>query len=231
MLRAVVFDLDYTLAVPSRTREVILQDATAEADAPELSREAYLEAHSENLTRETREPIFADLLEGRETDADPETLAKTYRETIAESLEALPGVEAMLEDLAAEYRVGLLTNGPVRAQRDKLETLGWEDAFDAALVTGELEAGKPDPRAFEAITTELDVDPAEALYVGDDVEADVAGGTNAGLSVVQVLLEDGPGKDPRADAAVEQSAIADSLPEIVASLERRVGVPSDASNR
>ncbi|APX96282.1 HAD family hydrolase [Natronorubrum daqingense] len=231
MLRAVVFDLDYTLAVPSRTREMILQDATAEAGAPELSREAYLEAHGENLTRETREPIFADLLEDRETDADPATLAKTYRETIAESLEALPGVEAMLEDLTEEYRVGLLTNGPVRAQRDKLETLGWEDAFDAALVTGELEAGKPDPRAFEAITTELDVDPAEALYVGDDVEADVAGGTNAGLSVVQVLLEDGPGKDPRADAAVEQSAIADSLPEVVASLERRVGVSSDASNR
>jgi len=38
----------------------------------------------------------------------------------------------MLADLRGEYRVGLLTNGPVRAQRDKLETLGWEDAFDAA---------------------------------------------------------------------------------------------------
>lgn len=230
MLRAVVFDLDYTLAVPSRTREAILQEATAAADAPELSRDAYLEAHSDNLTRETREPIFADLLEDRETNADPATLADAYRTSIAESLEALPGVEAMLEDLAGEYRVGLLTNGPVRAQRDKLETLGWEDAFDATLVTGELEAGKPDPRAFEAITTELDVDPAEAVYVGDDVEADVAGGTNAGLSVVQVLLEDGPDQDPRADAVVRQSSIAAELPEIVASLEFDFGIPSDPTN-
>ncbi|ELY57592.1 HAD family hydrolase [Natronolimnohabitans innermongolicus] len=220
MPQAVVFDLDYTLAVPTRDRATILREATAAADAPALSREEYLDAHRRNLTRQSREPIFADLLDDRETDADPSAVADAYRETIAETLEPLPGVESMLAELRGEYRVGLLTNGPIRAQRDKLATLGWEDAFDAALVTGELEAGKPDRRAFEAILAELNVPAEEAVYVGDEVEADVRGATNTGIDAVQVLLEDGPAPDPRAVDHVEQSAIAAELPAIVAGLER-----------
>src|SRR6056297_395577 len=219
MPQAVVFDLDYTLAVPQRDRATLLEEATATTGAPSLSREAYLAAHRRNLTTETREPIFADLLEGTDSDADPAAVATAYREAIADALEPLPGVEAMLADLRGEYRVGLLTNGPVRAQRDKLETLGWEGAFDAAVVTGELEAGKPDPRAFEAITDELNVTPAEAVYVGDEVEADIQGATEAGLTAVQVLLEGGPEPDPRAVAHVEQREIATRIPEVIATLE------------
>ncbi|WP_255167636.1 HAD family hydrolase [Natrononativus amylolyticus] len=211
MPRAVVFDLDYTLAVPERDRETILADATRRTGAPALTREAYLEAHRRNLTRESREPIFADLLADHDTDADPAAVATAYRETIADSLAPLPGVESMLDRLREEYRVGLLTNGPVRAQRDKLATLGWEGAFDAALVTGELEAGKPDRRAFEAILRELSVAPGEAVYVGDEVEADIYGATNAGLDAIQVLLEDTE-PDPRAVAHLEQATIAEELP-------------------
>ncbi|WP_455449037.1 HAD family hydrolase [Natrinema thermotolerans] len=219
MPRAVVFDLDYTLAVPRRDRTTILEEAATATGAPSLSREAYLEAHRRNLTSETREPIFEDLLADTDSDADPAAVATAYRETISDSLEPLPGVEAMLADLRKSYRVGLLTNGPVRAQRDKLETLGWEDAFDAALVTGELEAGKPDPRAFGAITDELGVAPDEAVYVGDEVEADVRGATEAGMRAVQVLLSDGPGPDPRAVAHLEQADLAAALPGVLEGLE------------
>ncbi len=219
MPRAVVFDLDYTLAVPRRDRATILEEAATATGAPSLSREAYLEAHRRNLTSETREPIFEDLLADADSDADPAAVATAYRETISDSLEPLSGVEAMLADLRGTYRVGLLTNGPVRAQRDKLATLGWEDAFDAALVTGELEAGKPDSRAFEAITDELGVAPGDAVYVGDEVEADVRGATEAGMAAVQVLLSDGPEPDPRAVAHLEQGDLATDLPGVLDALE------------
>ncbi|QLG48768.1 HAD family hydrolase [Natrinema halophilum] len=221
MPRAVVFDLDYTLAVPRRDRATILEEVTAATGAPALTREEYLAAHRRNLTTETREPIFEDLL--GQSDVDPAAVARVYRETIADDLEPLPGVEAMLSDLRDEYRVGLLTNGPIRAQRDKLETLGWEDAFDAALVTGELEAGKPDPRAFEAVVDELDVPLAEAVYVGDEVEADIRGATEAGMAAIQVLLETGPEPDPRAVAHVEQSAVATAVPNVATELETQCG--------
>jgi putative hydrolase of the HAD superfamily len=218
MLQAVVFDLDYTLAVPQRDRTTILEDATEVAGAPPISRAAYLDAHRRNLTQETREPIFEELLADHETDVDPAALATAYRDEIAADIEPLPGVESMVNNLASQYRVGLLTNGPVRAQRDKLSTLGWEDAFDAALVTGELEAGKPDPRAFESIASELGVDPGSVVYIGDEVEADVYGATNAGMTAIQILLEDGPAPDPRAVAHVEQADVATGVPAAVTDL-------------
>ncbi|WP_247001651.1 HAD family hydrolase [Halosolutus gelatinilyticus] len=221
MPQAVVFDLDYTLAVPARDRATLLSEAVAAVGAPALTRAEYLDAHRRHLTGESREPIFAELLADRDADADPAALATAYREAIAAALEPLPGVEGMLADLRESYRVGLLTNGPVRAQRDKLSTLGWEDAFDATLVTGELAAGKPDPRAFRAIAAELGVASEDAVYVGDEVDADVSGATNAGMDAIQVLLEDGPDPDPRAIAHVDQSDVATAVPRLVGAIDGR----------
>ncbi|WP_336025266.1 HAD family hydrolase [Halobellus salinisoli] len=217
-ITAVGFDLDETLAVSTRDRTSILADATERADAPPLTREEYLESHARNLTSETRTPIFAALLNERDTDADPETLATAYRREIADALVPVSGVESMLQRLREEYRVGLLTNGPRVAQRDKLSTLGWADAFDAALVTGELDAGKPDVRAFEALLDALGSEADETVYVGDDVDADIAGAADAGLIPIQVLYDGGPDPSPRAAAHIRREELVRRLPEVLAEL-------------
>lgn len=225
-IRAVAFDLDETLAVVARDREAILDDATAAVDAPGLTREAYLDAHGRDHAHETRAPIFAELLSGAGGDeapgsaeADPAALASAYRERIAEALAPVPGAADLVADLRERYRVGLLTNGPARAQRDKLAELGWADRFDAVVVTGELGVGKPDERAFRAVCDRLDARPAETAYVGDQVEADVGGAAAAGLAVVQVCRDGGPAPDPRADAHVDRADLAERLPGVLADLD------------
>ena len=40
---------------------------------------------------------------------------------------------------------------------------------------------KPDVRIFEAALSELDVEPSQAVYVGDSYAADMVGGKNAGM--------------------------------------------------
>ena len=217
-IRAVGFDLDETLAVPERKRSSILRSATEAVDAPALTREAYLDAHARHLTRESRTPIFADLLADHDADVDPDRLAAAYRERIADALVLLDGVEGLLDSLRGGYRVGLLTNGPRVAQRDKLAVLGLTGAFDAALVSGELDAGKPDARAFAALVEALGADPAETAYVGDDPEADVAGASNAGLRTVQVCYEGGPDPSPVADAHVDRADLVSALPAVLQSL-------------
>jgi putative hydrolase of the HAD superfamily len=214
-ITAVGFDLDETLAVPARDRETILEDAVEAVDGPPLTRESYLDAHGRNLTSDTREPIFAALLDGHDADVEPARLAGVYRRKIADALVPLSGVEPFLRRLQDTYRVGLLTNGPSVAQRDKLTTLGWTDLFDAALVTGDLDAGKPDPAAFAALLDALGSDPGETVYVGDDVDADIAGAADAGLVPVQVTFEGGPPVSPRAAAHVPRTRLVAELPDLL----------------
>lgn len=234
-IRAVAFDLDYTLAVPERDRETLLADAVDAVDgAPELTREAYLRAHSQHLTAETREPVFAALVEEYGTtdnpitthsssDVDPDeslaaALTEAYRERVTASLVPVDGVEQMLTELREQYRLGLLTNGPVVAQRVKLDRLGWTDAFDAALVSGELPAGKPDGAAFEALLEALGTEPEETAFVGDRVGDDVEGAAAAGLVPIQVLYDGGPDPSPQARAHLRREELATRLPALLAEL-------------
>jgi putative hydrolase of the HAD superfamily len=216
---AVVFDLDYTLAVPERERQLLLDDATAAVGAPSFSRAEYLDAHRRNLTNETRTPIFADLLASRDHDgeASPDDLADSYRGEIERALVPVPGAETLVRDLRRDRPVGLLTDGPVVAQRGKLDTLGWGSLFDAVVVTGALAAGKPDERAFRAVLDELGTDPGSTVYVGDNAEADVHGAKEAGLSAVHVLGREHDACS-RADAVVSRDRLGEGLPDLLATL-------------
>ncbi|MFB6083440.1 MAG: HAD family hydrolase [Halorientalis sp.] len=212
---AVAFDLDYTLAVTDRDRQALLDAATDRADAHDIERTDYLDAHGAVAATETRAPIFERLLTD---DTDPAELATAYRSAVEAALEPVAGVPDLLATLRESYRVGLLTDGPLVAQRGKLRTLGWTDLFDAVVITGDLPAGKPDRRAFAAICEELGVQPARTVYVGDRPEVDVRGAADAGLAVVQVLYPDGPEPHPAADATVDRADLVARLPAVLDSL-------------
>lgn len=226
-IRAIGFDLDETLAIPRRDRAVLLEAALTVVDGPPIDREEYLDAHRKHHSgrdvdrrgHDTREPIFESVLSTYpEDDTDPGALTAAYRSVINDAIEPLDGVSELLDRLRTRYRVGLLTNGPSVAQRSKLDTLGWTDRFDAVVVTGELDAGKPDRVAFEALLSALDAEPEETIYVGDFPTEDVVGATRAGLRAIQVCYPDGPDPHPEATATIDRDRLVRDLPEIVESL-------------
>lgn len=212
---AVVFDLDYTLAVTDRDRQALLDEATDAADVRQIDRQEYLDAHGADLASETRAPIFEAILD----DGNPAAVAASYRDAINADLEAVPGAEALLRDLREHYRLGLLTDGPTRAQYSKLETLGWRDLFDAVVVTGSLPAGKPDERTFDAILDALDARPESSVFVGDNPTADVDGAAAVGMYAIQVV-RDGEAVSPAADATVDAANLADGLRDLLLAQSR-----------
>jgi len=104
--------------------------------------------------------------------------------------ERLPGAEQVLLTLQrAGIRIGLLTNGAVSLQREKIETSGLGLYFDAAVVSGELGTGKPDPAIFHHLLDRLGVEARESLMVGNSLARDIIGGKRAGLRTCWLALE------------------------------------------
>lgn len=214
---AVTFDLDETLAVVRGDRSEILAAAGREVGASNLTREAYLRAHRRHHASRTRRELFAHLLtETDQPDVDPAALAEAYRDRIGDALVPVPGVDPFLEELAAERPVGLVTNGPVRAQRDKLDRLGWTDRFDAVVISGELGHAKPGVEPFLAACRRLGVEPEATLHVGDRFREDVTGARNAGLAAV--LVTDGSDAPDAAVPTIDRDRIVDELPRHVAAV-------------
>jgi len=123
-------------------------------------------------------------------------------------------------------RLGLISDGPLEAQRLKVETLGLQDRLDAILLTDEWgkDWWKPHPRAFQELAQRLAVDPASCIYVADNPQKDFDGPAAAGWSPsVWIRRPDGLYRDaPLADARLVAATISslDDLGEAIAGLSR-----------
>ncbi len=96
-------------------------------------------------------------------------------------------------------RLALLTNGAGPAQRRKIARFGLADLFDTILVEGEMGFGKPDERVYRQALDQLDVRPADAWMIGDNLEWDVAAPQKLGISGVWI--------DARGRGLPEQSSV------------------------
>lgn len=87
----------------------------------------------------------------------------------------------MLEELASDFNLGLITNGPSVAQWEKINESGCHKFFDTVIVSGDLDVEKPNKCIYELACSELKVNPSECIMVGDKIETDIKGGMNAGV--------------------------------------------------
>lgn len=108
-----------------------------------------------------------------------------------------PEVPALIEALRARgYLLGIVTNGVPGLQRQKLEGCQIAHLFQASVVSGEIDCGKPDPGIFQHICRELGVELSECVMVGDNPARDVAGAMAAGMKSVWVS-RNGRARDER----------------------------------
>lgn len=78
-------------------------------------------------------------------------------------------------------KLALVTNGNGAAQRRKVDRFELAAWFDVILIEGELGYGKPDERVYRLAVERLDVVPADAWMVGDNLEWDVAAPQRLGI--------------------------------------------------
>lgn len=110
-----------------------------------------------------------------------EQLGATFTAERGVRHELFPDVAPVLSRLRRTHRLALVTNGSPDLQREKLAATQLARCFDAIVVSGEVDAGKPDRRPFALALASLGVRPQEAVMVGDSLERDVLGAQRAGL--------------------------------------------------
>lgn len=125
-------------------------------------------------------------------------LCKASQEEATGQHSPYPGAHESVKELAKRYPLALVTNGNPDIQRRKLTRSGLEEFFTCVVVSGDVgvQAPKPDPAPFRHALSEIEVDAANAVMIGNDVVNDIHGAANLGMKTVWVNLEmaafDGP---------------------------------------
>ena len=99
--------------------------------------------------------------------------------------ELYPEVVDVLEKLRQHFTLAIVSNFDGRL-RVILERLGISKYFRRVFVSSEIGADKPEPEFFRRALAFLEVQPQDALHVGDDPERDWQAAADAGLSTFQL---------------------------------------------
>lgn len=148
----------------------------------------YLRQRGSDL-REARREVLATAMTrlGIEDAALTEEMVDTYIGLKSAAIELVPGAMDTLQCLQqAGIALALITNGPAQEQRAKVERAGLTPLFRSILIEGEFGIGKPHRRVYLHTLEQLNVAPAAAWMVGDNLVGDVGGAQAVGIYGVWV---------------------------------------------
>jgi len=94
----------------------------------------------------------------------------------------MEGALEVLEYLKTkQIKLGIITNGSVRAQSSKLDHVSIRDYFVSVVISDEVGVKKPDKRIFEIALNQLNADLDKTIFIGDQPLNDVVGAENVGI--------------------------------------------------
>ena len=122
------------------------------------------------------------------------TALKVYRNHKPQ-IHLYDGVKEMLEAIRQKgIRIGIITDGRPEGQRNKLEALGLNDLIDDIIITDELGGSqfrKPCDIAFRIMATRWEMNPADIVYVGDNIIKDFQAPHQLGMKTLWFENDDG----------------------------------------
>lgn len=183
MLKALLFDLDGTLSETDSIHFLTWADAM-KPHGVTLDREVY----GERISGHPNPGIAAEFLpslseEERQTVIDAKERDFNGRAT---SLEPLPGLLNFVAGARDRgLRLALVTNAPRENATAILRAIGFEEAFEAEILSEEVGAGKPDPAPYEVALERLGVAAAETVAFEDSASG-IASALGAGIPTVGI---------------------------------------------
>lgn len=118
--------------------------------------------------------------------AEADAFQAAYDAVFDETVHAFPGTAFMLETLRDEWSFGIITNGAPDLQWRKLRAAGLDAFFaeEAVIVSERVGRAKPHAEVFLAACEALRVQPAAAVMIGDNWDADICGARGVGMTAL-----------------------------------------------
>lgn len=114
--------------------------------------------------------------------ADIDQVSRTYLTYLSQQGVLLGHALDIIQTLAKNYKMLLLTNGLKEVQRPRFNASILKPYMTDIIVSGEVGFAKPDPRIFDAAFEKIgNPDKREVLMIGDSLSADIQGGLSYGL--------------------------------------------------
>ena len=189
MLKAIVFDLDNTLvdfmAMKRQSIEAAIDGMLdAGMDMPRVEIKSRIDAIYKERGIEYQQ-VFDDLLFGVFQKIDHRILAAgivAYRREREAALKPYPHVTSTLMALLKRgIKLAVLSDAPSREAWLRLCHVNLHHIFSLAVTFDDTQERKPSPKPFLRVLKELDVQPAEALMVGDWADRDIVGAKAVGM--------------------------------------------------
>lgn len=152
------------------------QKETRGEEYPEIDVEAIWNAFLEQegiRSTETRTPLAT-------------ILAQLYRGISRKRLQLYPGVNRVLDGLRADYRLALVSDAQPCFALPEIQAVGLNGYFDPIIISAPFGYRKPDRRLLEKALDILELTPAEAIYVGNDMFRDIYGASRLGIKTIFV---------------------------------------------
>jgi putative hydrolase of the HAD superfamily len=192
MIRAIIFDLDNTLvdfmAMKKRAVEAAAW-AMVDCGLPMSVEDAttgIFKTYS-TLGIESQE-VFDEFLTNEIGHIDYKVLSSgivAYRTAREAALQPYPyAIETIISLIRSGQKLAILSDAPRREAWLRLCQVGLHHYFDVVVTFEDTGFHKPSPEPFARALADLEVDPKEAIMIGDWPERDMVGARAAGLWTV-----------------------------------------------
>jgi HAD superfamily hydrolase (TIGR02253 family) len=192
MLKAVIFDLDNTLV------DFMLMKKQAIDAAINAMRDAGLKLSTDEIRHRIDQiynergiefqSVFDELLYREFSKIDHKILSAgviAYRRAREAALVPYPHVTMTLIRLSKmQLKLGVVSDAPGKEAWLRLCYLNFHHLFDAVVTFDDTGMRKPNPEPFRKVLEMLQIEPCEALMVGDWAERDVLGAAQVGMKTV-----------------------------------------------
>lgn len=212
-VQALVFDLDGTL-IDSKSDLVTAVNATRRWLGRDPLPADLVSSYVGDGMQKLVERAMGEGFTGAQIEQAMAFFLEYYRQHMLDHTVAYPGVREGLEALRARP-LAVLTNKPVKFSRAILDGLGLSGFFRQIYGGNSFERKKPDPTGLQALLTEFQLSPRQAMLVGDSV-IDVETARNAGTWVAGVTYGLGSDKLHDLPPDILLDSLAD-LPKMLAS--------------